>query len=528
MRNDKPPPSPPTPEAALCEPLGNRATGYSDPSAPSSLAPFCLDQISWPTCAGSACLVESLPESDRSVLTDVTNQLLLPEPELAKRIAAEGAARTYWDPELARQGPAYLGFVRELSARRMVRFRRSARRQIGCFFLTKKSGKLRLLIDARGPNQAFRSPPRTSLASTAAMVEIEVPGGPSLWLSAQDIVDCFYQFDIPDELAEYFGLFPVEAGLVGVTELDGEPVSPRELIVPCICVLPMGMSWALHWAQQAHRELLSRANVSSAVQEIVDRRPPPPLDAALPATLIYVDNELFVSTRAGIGSKARRTAEIELKKAGLPMHDIVDDAKNLEILGMEIDGVKRVVRLATARRWRLRLAVSALLRRKLVTGQQLEIIIGHFTHAMLLNRPSLSVFRAVYDFSRRYYRIPSRLWDSVRKELRIATALLPMLCADWNLEWSPEVSCSDAATNGWAAHESSWPAAQIRQTGGHNDRWRFKIHREGGASRACARGRRSPKPCGKGSRRRLPGEDEYKEFSLYWPLGSSPRAGGNP
>ena len=80
VRNDIPPPSMPTPEAALCELLGNRSTGYSDPSAPLSLAPFCLDQISWPTCAGSACLVESLPESDRSVLTDVVNQLLLPAP----------------------------------------------------------------------------------------------------------------------------------------------------------------------------------------------------------------------------------------------------------------------------------------------------------------------------------------------------------------------------------------------------------------------------------------------------------------
>eukprot|EP00959_Pyramimonas_sp_CCMP1952_P316685 6628669-Pyramimonas_sp.AAC.1 len=45
---------------------------------------------------------------------------------------------------------------------------------------------------------------------------------------------------------------------------------------------------------------------------------------------------------------------------------------------------------------------------------------------MLLNRPSLSVFKSVYDFARMFYRHRVPLWPSVR-QLVNAIGVLPLL-----------------------------------------------------------------------------------------------------
>ena len=146
--------------------------------------------------------------------------------------------------------------------------------------------------------------------------------------------------------------------------------------------------------------------------EILDRRPPPEMNESNVSTLIYVDNEVFVANRPGAGSKLRATAASALGAAGLPPHDVEDDVRLMMVLGLELDGLRSTVRLSVERRWRLQFATGAFLRRRLVSGRELEVLIGHFTHAMLINRPALSVFRSTYDFVRRHYHTPSRLWPS--------------------------------------------------------------------------------------------------------------------
>ena len=155
-----------------------------------------------------------------------------------------------------------------------------------------KSGKIRIIIDARKTNQLLRPPPSTTLASTAAVAEFESEEA-ELHFSIQDIADCFYQFAIDERLQKYFALMPVKAGELGIHEIEGKKVAYDRMIYPCLSVLPMGFSWALHWTQQAHRHLLELGGFGNSSSELLDKHPPPQLDKDKPAKLIYVDNELF-------------------------------------------------------------------------------------------------------------------------------------------------------------------------------------------------------------------------------------------
>eukprot|EP00972_Heterocapsa_arctica_P001865 267511-Heterocapsa_arctica.AAC.1 len=84
---------------------------------------------------------------------------------------------------------------------------------------------------------------------------------------------------------------------------------------------------------------------------------------------------------------------------------------------------------------------------------------------MLLNRPALAVFRACYDFIRRHYYRPRRVWDSVFDEIRTAVGLIPLLSVDWSLGWSSCVGCSDVSLHGYAVRESEWAPETVAAVG---------------------------------------------------------------
>ena len=116
---------------------------------------------------------------------------------------------------------AYHEFVGSLFKRDMIEFKLFRKEEVGAFFVRKKSGKLRLVIDARHLNSRLVSPPCTLLASTAAMVENASEPGECLYFSAQDIADCFYQFSVPSWMIPYMGMKPVTAGMFGICSADG-------------------------------------------------------------------------------------------------------------------------------------------------------------------------------------------------------------------------------------------------------------------------------------------------------------------
>ena len=72
----------------------------------------------------------------------------------------------------------------------------------GVFFVHKKSGKIRLILNCRRANARFRAPPGTELLSSESFSNIEFDGTGSektdleqlcLHLGVEDVADCFHQ-----------------------------------------------------------------------------------------------------------------------------------------------------------------------------------------------------------------------------------------------------------------------------------------------------------------------------------------------
>ncbi|CAK0849207.1 unnamed protein product, partial [Prorocentrum cordatum] len=481
VTDDRPPDPLPAPEAALQELLGTEALDYASEDL-SVVAPYDRGLVSWPDTAGSVDLLDVLPDPDRQEVIDGPRALLLRAEE-----EPPAACKVYWDKTLKADRGEYTRFVQDLLNRGMVELRTRREFEVGIFFVRKKSGKLRLIVDARSVNQNLRRPTSIQLASTAAMVGLEAEPGDMLEFSIQDIADCFYQFKVPDYMAPWFGMRPVRAGEVGAKTVQGEPVLAGAWVYPCLRVLPMGFSWAMRWTQQAHRELLRRAGLGGIESELVDRQVPPTTSATPVPRIVYVDNEVFVSSRPGASADARQQAAKKMSSVGLPLHEVEEGKHVVEALGLELDGIKLRRRLASSKRWRLVHGTRALLRRRLVAGRDVEKLIGHFTHAMLLNRPALCIFRAAYDFARRHYRAPSLLWPSVRQELQNAMHIMPLLAVQFDMPWSGLVTCSDATLRGYAVQEADFPVSEVKQVGRWSERWRFKACSSASGAGWCRR-----------------------------------------
>ena len=64
--------------------------------------------------------------------------------------------------------------------------------------------------------------------------------------------------------------------------------------------------------------------------------------------------------------------------------------------------------------WTLRGALRGLANGPVVTGRQVEVVIGHYVAAGIFNRAGMSIMRALYDFVHVRYMRPTRLWRSCR------------------------------------------------------------------------------------------------------------------
>lgn len=128
--------------------------------------------------------------------------------EEMRALAAEPDAvprKPYWDPTL-RDDPRQM--LRALDEAGLLPWRRRRRAEAGCFFVKKKDGTLRLVIDARIAKACHRRRPHSDMAVPGAIARVVLSdsgleiasGGPvaadavGLRGSAVDFTDGFYQF----------------------------------------------------------------------------------------------------------------------------------------------------------------------------------------------------------------------------------------------------------------------------------------------------------------------------------------------
>ena len=201
----------------------------------------------------------------------VAGRLLRPDAEWRLEVAGR---RPYGDPVLLEDRCSYITFIHSLRARNMLRFRRRRLGHAGIFFVKKKNGGLRLIVDGRIGNCILAPPPKVHLASSGTFAELRVDSADPFFLSALDVENAFHNYEIPEWLSELYGLNAVTAGEMDITSLDGVPLPPDTKIYPCMKSLPMGCSWAVEWCQDSHMELLLASGALGPSQVLTDFRPP--------------------------------------------------------------------------------------------------------------------------------------------------------------------------------------------------------------------------------------------------------------
>lgn len=261
------------------------ANGYGEDEAVAtgSLASFNIERISLPGSNWKPIELASLWGTDgQSKVDEFVAQQLLPPEEARVKLAACGVKAPYSDP-LLRQGRAYHQFLRKLHESHLIDYSlRPGKEKIAFFCVTKKSGMLRLIVDARRSNAHFCEPSHVDLTTGEGLGALEFQRGDVVTIAQADLKDAFYHLSLPEPLRDFFTLTPVKAGDVGITEIHGVPVAASRRVTPRLAVVAMGWTWALHLCQCVHESLAGSAGLDEG-SRIRDRVPPP--NTKLPYTI---------------------------------------------------------------------------------------------------------------------------------------------------------------------------------------------------------------------------------------------------
>ena len=137
-----------------------RATsGYVEDQATGALAPYVPGTVSLPEEGWRPIALDALWGQDgRESVGSYVQQQLLPADEARCRLRACGVGRPYGDPRL-KHPRTYSDFVKRLAQSNLVDFSSDPGfESIALFFVTKKNGSLRMIVDARRSNCHFREP----------------------------------------------------------------------------------------------------------------------------------------------------------------------------------------------------------------------------------------------------------------------------------------------------------------------------------------------------------------------------------
>ena len=446
------------------------AEGYEDLPTSSPLGSFNPDLVSLPTAEMNPIPLSHLwGPGGRQEVEDFSHTQTLSTTEAEQRLLDSGVEKCYEDPQF-RDPHKYAEFIKRLFTLKLVDMSlQPAVERVGIFFVKKKGGKLRMILDCRRSNCHFADPKPIKLATGEAMARIELEPDQQLYTASADLQNAFYTMEMPAALRPYFGLRKLRAGDLGITEVQGQAVKAEQWLHPRVAVIPMGWSHAMWWCQRVSERICTRAGLTEAERLKDGERAP----SGNFFHIQYVDNlHVFGTDKQQVEQRFWKAVQA-LRQVGLTVHEIEFDESDMSALGWSIAS-SAVLSPTLKRLWRLRLGIRELLKRGSATGQQLERIVGHITFVSLCRRESLAALGEVYTFIRRHYRQRVRLWKSVRRELWLWDGIAPLIFVDMAKPWDNTLYSVDASNWGMGVVTSSCSKEEAQALGRHCERWRFK------------------------------------------------------
>ena len=355
------------------------------------------------------------------------------------------------DPAKARAQPAaflasrieYARLVRRLISLGMCRLSTHALVVNGLFCVPKDDWWLRLIIDCRPVNAVFADAPPLSLPTPDILASARIPRNRRIKVAHSDVDNAFHRMRLPEWMQPFFALPALRAADVGAEAQFGADT----LVYPLLTRLPMGWSHSPFLCQAVHRHIVLSATRLSADDEIsgdsdavVDR----------PRWCVYLDDFTLLCPEDcdpdAIFSEYLRA----MARHGLPAKPskVERPADSASSLGLLLDCVEGTIGVAPHKLHALCLETGSVLAQREISGYGLSALLGKWTWAMLVRRPALAVFTAVYRFVDAARWRVFRIWPSVKRELRVAMGLVPLLFADIAAPWAPLIVATDASEFG--------------------------------------------------------------------------------
>ncbi|CAK0847980.1 unnamed protein product, partial [Prorocentrum cordatum] len=340
-----------------------------------------------------------------------------------------------------------------------------------------------------------RRPPRTVLGGPASLSELDLsplaealggyggaPGLPlDLHASSADAKGCFYQLEA-EGVASRFGRdcpLTVEEWGLDIThvyddDLKGPtPVRAGELLYPAMRALPMGRSWAPHFAQEAVTTLAKRGCPGGSEQLLQDTRPAPLLRPGRPVSAVHVGNFTGLGGRQEGAAFGVRGFERAAADAGLKLHAPEVALAELESLRLVIHGSDKTLRRTPRRVWRLHSGAKEPLRRGRCSPAELRAWAGHAVHLFSLQPLLLSILQGTHTFIGNGLSARRLLPRGVRLELHLAAALVFLGGVNLAAPYDDEVHVSDSSTGCYCLMHGRKPARAVRDAWRWRERWRF-------------------------------------------------------
>ncbi|CAL1158499.1 unnamed protein product, partial [Cladocopium goreaui] len=303
-------------------------------------------------------LVDALPESLQSVVTDFEDHMLQHADVWTSFSSDLDSLRPYDDPSLKKRS-VYLDFVREVYKRGIIRFSQNCRGRVGAFTVSKKpkvidnvvTPRQRLVLDCRLVNAMFRPSPHTNLGSLTALSEMYIPDGQNLFISGADIKDCFYAVRVDDALSDFFGLMQDITGDEVYRATGGEcgEMYSDDMFTPAVSVLPMGFSWSFYLVQCIHEHSVCRALDIGREQLVLEGFPAPLLSGGECVAMPYCDNAHVLSFCEDLCNAGSLAAQSDLTSLGFTTHEEEQANTFFKTLGGVVDGVAGEVRTTPER-----------------------------------------------------------------------------------------------------------------------------------------------------------------------------------
>lgn len=401
------------------------------------------DKVSLPAAAAVCDILRFLP-ADMAARYGHPDNLLRPSREVP-------AARSTF---LVRDGH-YSRLLRRMDACGMLAWTTQRPLAVnGLFAVPKPDGSQRLILDARRANALFVEPEHVSLPTPDLLAGLEVAPARKLFVAKADLSDFYHCLRLPKPFWRFFGLPPVSPDSVG----QSGRVPQAACVWPLLRTLPMGWSHSVVIAQHYHEgfiaqrvPLLRRTDMISRGNDLrVDRL----------RWSIYIDDLTIFGLSAADGDAA-----LDQYSAACPRERLLVKPAKLqrsllrggEVMGLRVDGTGVSIGVAPHKLALLSKQTLVLARASVVDAQELSSLVGKWVWSVLVRRPVLAIFGAVYRWLKANDGRSAPLWPSVRLELAVLCALAPLLAANLSAPWFENAVAVDASSEGQGVVASRLP-----------------------------------------------------------------------